>query len=92
MTEEIKILLKDRVNELKRLSKSSIKKALEENGILPTNELIDFEHNFGGLKLDLHNHEFQFGLIWGGGFPFNPELATVEYGGLTSYQGTPSEI
>lgn len=91
-SKEIKGLLEEHSNELRNIPKDKIIKALINNGINATKELVDFEHNFGGLKLIIENHEFQFGLLWGGGFPFDPELASVENGVDDLYTEKKSEI
>ena len=87
MKKEINLLLENHKNELRNYSYAEIEKALKSNGIQPTDELILFEKHYGGLKLIISNHEFQFGLLWGGGFPFNPDLAIVDFDEELSYTG-----
>jgi len=63
----------------KEISEAQIIRTFELNGLEPTKELVEFELKYGGLILPAGLEEIEFGIIWGGGFPFNPELAIVEY-------------
>ena len=81
------INLSDRVNSFllkqkrnsRELTEGQIRKALELNGLPPNQALIDFEKKYGGLILYSGLVTIEFGLIWGEGHPFNPELAIIEY-------------
>lgn len=61
------------------LSEDLIRKVYKANYLKLTPELLHFEKNYAG-KL-IHHPEFPiaYQTIWGGGFPFNPELAIIEY-------------
>jgi len=60
-------------------SEQLVKKAFAANGIELTPALLDFELKFGGTTILIGKVRVEFGIIWGGGFPFNPELTTIEF-------------
>ena len=60
------------------LSEDLIKQVYKSNGIKLTNSLLKFEKEFSGIKLPFGSGYVEFKIIRGGGFPFDPDIATIE--------------
>lgn len=62
-----------------QLSKDIIKNVYKANKLELTPELLHFEENYAGILIQHKGFSIEYKTIWGGGFPFNPELAIIEY-------------
>lgn len=61
------------------LNREEIVQCFVQNGLEPFPELIDFELKYSGLILYAGLEPVEFGIIWGGGFPFDPQTAIIEF-------------
>ena len=62
-----------------KLTENQISEALQQNDLPVTKELVAFELNYAGLIIHAGLVPVEFGFIKGGGYPFNPNLATIEF-------------
>ena len=62
-----------------QLSKDIIKNVYKANKLELTPELLHFEENYTGILIQHKGFSIEYKTIWGGSFPFNPELAIIEY-------------
>lgn len=60
------------------LSESKIRNTFLLNNIEPSSELIEFEKKYSGLCIPIGFEQITFGLIYGGVYPFNPNVAIIE--------------
>jgi hypothetical protein len=63
----------------KELTDTQIQEAFSSNGLTLTPILLDFEKRFSGLIIPIGLVEIEFGIIWGGGNPFDPRRAIIEF-------------
>lgn len=56
-----------------------IAEVFQNHGFQLTTALLEFEQKYSGLSLKAGLVEIQFGIISGGGFPFNPNTAVIEF-------------